>query len=161
MIPEVVLSASLMCKPNPSRATSPAAGFVARQCDQSREHLQRSVYFGGVFDELCVIYEQCREGNWDGYGAAAIKDETYRIASRFLESLSLRTPTPSVGAEADGELALEWYVAPRRTLSVSVGPDGYLHYAALFNDSKAFGTEPFVADVPPAILNLIQQVYAA
>ena len=161
MIPEVLLTAALMCKPNSSRATSPAAGYVASQCDRSREDLQRSVYFGGVFDELRVIFVQCREQNWDSYGASAIKEETYCNVRRLLESLWLRTPTPSIGAEPDGYLTLEWYVASRRTLSVSVSTDGYLHYAALLDDSKAYGSEPFSAEVPAAILNLIQQVYAA
>ncbi|MFH0937823.1 MAG: hypothetical protein V1899_00835 [Planctomycetota bacterium] len=67
-------------------------------------------------------------------------------------------PMPSVGAEPDGHVTLEWHHSSRRTLSVSVSPDGELHYAALFGASKVYGTEPFFGNVPKSILDLISQV---
>jgi hypothetical protein len=106
------------------------------------------------------MYEQCREQNWDGYGAASVEDETYRQAYRFIESLPWGMPVPTVGAEPDGHVTLEWHRSPRRTLSVSISPDGDLHYAALLGISKAYGSEPFFDEAPAAILNLIQRVCA-
>lgn len=164
-IPDALLSTSLVLNSISSRATSRAAQYIAEKCVESRDPLQGSVSFvldaSGVFEELWGMYEQCRRQNWDGYGGAAMEEETYWHAWRFLRALPWGPYPPSVGAEADGHLTLEWYLAPRRTLSVSVSPEGNLHYAALVGDAKEYGSKPFSGKVPTAILTLIQQVYSA
>jgi hypothetical protein len=114
----------------------------------------------GVFDELFHTLEECREPNWDGYGAQPVSEQLYHFGRRLLEALPLGTPAPSIGAEPDGHLTIEWYRSPRRTLSVSISPDGDLHYAALLGDSKAYGTEPFFGEAPKAIVDLIHRVMA-
>ena len=73
--------------------------------------------------------------NWDAY-AAAPGEEAFFLAYRFLEPLPLGAPAPSVGAEADGHVTLEWHRSPRRTLSVSVSAQGDLHYAARLGPSR-------------------------
>ena len=115
----------------------------------------------GLFDELFETFEECREPNWDGYGAQPVSDETYRLAYEFLTALPLDTPAPSVGAEPDGHLTVEWYRSPERTLSVSISPDGDLHFAALLGSAKTYGTEPFTDAVPKVVTDLIQRVTAA
>lgn len=114
----------------------------------------------GLFDELFETFEECREPNWDGYGAQPVSDETYRLAYEFLTALPLDTPAPSVGAEPDGHLTVEWYRSPERTLSVSISADGDLHFAALLGLTKAYGTEPFVGEVPKIISDLTHRVTA-
>lgn len=165
MMTALLASTSLIACPLSSSAIGPTAQFVAAESCQSRRHMQESVYFGlnasGVMDELCDIFDQCREPNWDGYGAAPITAEAYRYAYLLLESLPWGAPVPSVGAESDGHLTLEWHRSPRRTLSVSISPDGDLHYAALLGLSNAYGSEPFFGETPKTILNLINRVYAA
>src|SRR6266511_2268159 len=98
----------------------------------------------GVFEELLKTFEECREANWDGHGAQAVHEETCHLARQFLAALPLSTPLPSIGAEPDGQITVEWYRSPQRTLSVSISPEGELHYAALLGSTKAYGTEPFV-----------------
>ena len=63
-----------------------------------------------------------------------------RVHMRLVESLPLGFPKPSIGSEPDGQLTLEWYKSPRRSLSVSVDPDGLLHYAGLYSASKRYGS---------------------
>jgi hypothetical protein len=111
-----------------------------------------------MFEELLKIFEECREPNWDGYRAQAVREETYHLAHQFLAALPLGTPVPSVDTEPDGNLTFEWYRSPRRTLSVSVSPAGDLHYAALIRSAKAYGTEPFFGELTKAIGSLIQRV---
>ncbi len=149
-----------------TRAVSDAARHVADQIETGRRHLQNSVSLspGGkrVCDDLCAVAEECKIPNWDGHGAMPVSEETYRLAYRFIESLPLGIPAPSVGAEPDGHLTLEWHRSLRRTLSVSIGPDGDAHYAALLGPrKKAYGTEPFFDEIPKTILDLIAQVMAA
>ncbi len=93
----------------------------------------------GVFEELSQVFEECREPNWDGYGAQEVREETYDLARQFLAVLPLSIPVPSIGAEPDGQITVEWYRSPQRTLSVSIGRDGDLHYAALLGAERICG----------------------
>lgn len=164
MMTTLIASTSLMASPLSSKAVSLTAEFIADEITQNRRYMQSSMYWGlnanSVRDELCDIYDKCREPNWDGYGAQPVTAETYRYAYLFLESMPWNTPVPSVGAEPDGCLTLEWHHSPRRTLSVSFSPDGDLHYAALLGASKAFGSEPFFGEVPQTIAELTNRVCA-
>ncbi|MEW6363672.1 MAG: hypothetical protein AB1714_03425 [Acidobacteriota bacterium] len=110
------------------------------------------------FHELFRVYEECQNAGWDGHGAAPVSEATYEQAREFLEALPLGAPGPSFGAEADGHITMEWYGGPRRTLSVSITPDGEIHYAALLGASKSFGSEPFLGESPAIVLDLIRRV---
>jgi len=113
----------------------------------------------GVFEELLKTFEECCEPNWDGYGAQAVCDETYHLAHQFVAALPLGTPVPSIGADPDGHLTVEWYRSPQRTLSVSISPDGELHYAALLGTGRICGTEAFRDKIPQVLSELIARVY--
>ena len=43
---------------------------------------------GKVFEELLKTFEECREPNWDGYGAQAVREETYDLAHQFLDGFT-------------------------------------------------------------------------
>lgn len=162
MIIEMTASALLSLCAVPTRASGETAQFLATQFGEGRRHLRKSFYLGlgmsRASEELLSVSQECSADNWDGYGAAPIAEETCLQAYAFLDALPLGTPAPSVGAEPDGHLTLEWHQSPRRTLSVSVSPEGDLHYAALLGPSKAYGTEPFLGEVPQTILDLIHRV---
>jgi hypothetical protein len=112
----------------------------------------------GVFEELLKTFEECREPNWDGYGAQAVSEETYHLAHQFLAALPLSTPVPSIGAEPDGHITVEWHRSPQRTLSVSVSSEGDLHYAALLEAERICGTETFRARMPQVLADLIGRI---
>lgn len=166
MIIEMTASALICYGVASTRATSDAARHVADQFLRGRRHLQNSVAlgFGGneLLNELFAVADECKAPNWDGHGAAPVTEETYCFAYRFLEALPLGTPAPTVGAEPDGHLTLEWHRSARRTLSVSISPEGDVHYAALLGSGdKDYGTKPFFGEVPKAVLDLISRVMAA
>jgi len=162
MIMEMTTSALIYYGVASTRGTSDAARHIADQLQTGRRHLQNSVSFGfaekSALNELFAVADECKASNWDAQGAAPVTDDTYRIAYRLLEAMPLGTATPSIGAEPDGHITLEWYRSPRRTLSVSVSPDSDLHYAALLGPRKRYGTEPFFGDVPKVILDLVAEV---
>lgn len=141
---------------------SPAAQYVAEKLVENSLSLQRSnaVGIGGVFDELADVWEECREPGWDGHNAVAVSQDALRNAYTFLESLPLRFPRPSLGADPQGQISVEWYRSRRRVLSIGIGEDGWLHYAAIIGPNKTCGTELFFGDVPEAILNLVRRVYS-
>lgn len=111
-------------------------------------------------DELITLWQACRHSDWDGFGAEPVTEDVLRNAYLFLESLPRGLPDPSLGAEPDGQLTLEWHKSACRTFSVSVSPDGELHYAALIGPNKSYGTEVFFGEAPAAIIELVRRVYA-
>jgi hypothetical protein len=111
-----------------------------------------------MFDELLKTFDECQEPDWDGYGAQPVLDTTCQLAQKFLEIFPPGTPAPSIGAEPDGHVTVEWYGSPQRTLSVSVGPDGALDYAALLGEERICGTERFRSRMPQVLIDLITRI---
>ena len=110
---------------------------------------------GEALDELGQVWNDCRHANWDGYDALPVEQDTLRRTYSLIESLPLGFPRPSIGAEADGQLTLEWHKSATRTLSVSIDPDGFLHYAGLFGVNKRYGTLNFLSDSPDELIQLV------
>jgi hypothetical protein len=165
MIIEMAASTILSLGAVSTRGASDTARFVAEEAERGRRQLRNSFSFGlegkGVFHELYSVSDRCLVGDWDGYGAAPLSANVYALACQFLRALPFGIAAPSIGAEPDGHLTFEWYRSPRRLLSVSISPEGDLHYAALLGPNKAYGTEAFFGDVPRPILDLIHRVQAA
>jgi len=165
MIHELVTAMAMFTNPTVSRAAGAEAGFVAEQYEDNWRKLHRSYSVGiggtGLNDQLYDIVEECSKPGWDGYDAEPVSQEAYANAYRFIERLPLDFPAPSIGAEPDGHITFEWYSSPRRTLSVSISPEGEIHYSALLGMTKRYGTEPFFGDLPQEILSLARRVTAA
>jgi hypothetical protein len=145
------------------RGVSDAARYIDRTTRDWQRYLRNSKVLGdadAVQDELAAVYQECRVRDWDGFDAMPVEQDTLQNASVLLESLPLGIPSPSIGAEPDGHLTLEWHRSANRTLSVSVDAQGDLHYAALVGPNRRFGKEAFFGETPNVILELIQLVYA-
>jgi hypothetical protein len=165
MLIEMTASALISLNAFSVHGASDEAQFVAKQAKEARRHLYESNGLGlqrrELFEELCAVAEECKRPNWDGYGAEAVSEDAYQLAYCFLEACPPGTPRPSIGAEPDGHLTLEWYRSQHNVLSVSVSPEGDLHYSALVGPNKAYGTEAFFGEVPTEILALIRRVLPA
>lgn len=111
-----------------------------------------------ALDELWEVWNDCRETGWDGFGALPVDQETYRAAYVLIESLPLGFPKPSIGVEPDGQLTLEWHKNPRRTLSVSVDPDGFLHFAGLYGVDQRYGKLTFFSTAPKELIHLVRDL---
>lgn len=149
-----------------SFAVSESALFAKSTMKDAILQLKKTFTLGsGIEDsihELVQVYSECRNNDWDGYGAERVGNSSYELAWALLDVLPAGTPPPTIGAEPDGQLTLEWYRAPYRTLSVSVDPLGELHYAALLGVNKQYGTEQFSGDhIPQPILDLVSRVMSA
>ena len=144
-----------------SRSASEAGRAVEEQVDRFNRRLRKLATFGvesHIRSELVEAFDECRKPDWDGYDALPVTYDSYRLAEQFLLAIPLGVPMPSVGAEPDGHLTLEWSNVVRRTLSISFDPSGELHYAALIGPGRMCGTEPFIDVVPATIIHLIKQV---
>ena len=144
-----------------TRSNSDAARQIDDQVESVNRRLQHSFVIGTesqVRGELADVFIECMEPGWDGHNALPVTFETYQFAERFLLSLPLGIRRPSIGAEPDGQLTLEWYGGVRQSLSVSIDPSGFVHYAALVGPEREYGTKVFIESIPEVILGLIQRV---
>ena len=142
--------------------SSEEAHWLLHEVARERQRLRQSYVLGGAgndaFRNLCTVVDEARLPDWDGYGAAPVREEAFMHACHFLRTMPLGTPAPEVGIEPDGDLTFEWHRSAYRTLSVSVTPDGNLHYSALIGPNKVYGTEAFLGDIPQTILDLIRRI---
>jgi len=130
---------------------------------RAAKSLDRSVALNGAFHEviadLSEVAEECRESDWDGYGAMPLQNEAAVKAEQFLYALPTWVKTPEVVPEADGSVALIWDAGRRRIFSVSLQPDPRVTYALLDGTSKAHGVEYFDGrSVPESLLESIRRV---
>jgi hypothetical protein len=140
--------------------SSSTANYIEGTNQNNSQHFSQSVVLGkqSAYNELIELWDECQTPDWDGYDALPIKEKTFNNAWAVIEALPLGCPLPSFGAEPDGHITLEWYRHPRWILSISVSPEGYLYYAALFGDSSVKGADTFLGKIPTTILNLIERV---
>jgi hypothetical protein len=101
-----------------------------------------------------------QEPSWDGYGAQPLQPATIAHAFQFLSQLPASFPTPQVAIDSDGDVAIEWDIAPRRVISVRVAPDGTLNYAGIAGHSVFHGVEPSREGIPSAVVSAISRVVA-
>lgn len=164
MILEMTAGVALTYAVASSRGVSPCAQFIAGQSEEARNDFRSTVTLepshSEALNELYEIFEECSNPGWDGYGALPVERETYRLAYFLLESLPSGIFSPTVGAEPDGHLTLEWHSSAVRTLSISVSPEHEIHYAALLGASRAFGTEPFTGELPLRVMEIVRNIAA-
>jgi hypothetical protein len=111
-------------------------------------------------DELDEVYHERGTLNWDAHGAEPVKPQTLQHAHRLVDAFPPEYPLPTLGAEPDGHITLEWYRATNWLLSVSVSPEGMLYWAALLEDEDPRGSCRFDGEVPETILYWIRRVLA-
>ena len=131
-------------------AESPDADWIQRLASSATSPRSSEV-LGSKYWALAETLDQASLPNWDGYGALAVRPETFQKARAFLEMLPTTIPQPDIGADPDGEIVFEWQLKPDVVLSVSIGPADRLNYAALFGENRVYGTESFANGLPEAI----------
>ena len=144
------------------RGASSAARYVEEQIAGQNQFLRKSSAFGVehlIREELAEVWDECSEPDWDGYDALPVSFEAVLNAKRLLQTLPLGARLPSIGAVPSGNVSLEWHHSRRRSLTVTVTPEGELHYAALLGPERTCGTAVFFDETPRTILDLIARVY--
>lgn len=111
-----------------------------------------------VLNELLEVYHDCRQCNWDGYGAFPVSEKTYQAARRFVELIPLGTLTPSVGVEPGGYLTLEWHIGPKCTLSASVNDNGDIWFAGICAGESYYGNTTIASGLSDTLVEWIDKI---
>ena len=139
---------------------SPAAEFISRSHGIIKRRQQDTITFSRkpATDAVWEVLERCNEPDWDGEGATAIDYETCIAVVSLIESLPRGYPSPTVLAEPDGQINLEWYTHPRRIVSASVSPEGVIYWAALIGSEELRGSCRFIGEFPSAIRQSVARI---
>jgi hypothetical protein len=144
----------------PSHATSyEAKSVVQRICEWLDGASKVQSLQAPALGELADTFLDCREEDWDGYGAFPVEDSSFLRAQAFLSRLLMRFPAPTASATPHGSLTLEWIVNPRRRMMVSVGSDEQIAYAAIYGDQTVQGVTSFFQDIPQEISDHLSRLY--
>ena len=100
---------------------------------------------------LSNAVRECSVPDWDGYGAAPANPMSAAWAEKVVTAFPRSLGIPHFSFDPDGEALLEWIVAKDRVLSVSVGADGEIRYAARISGFKRTGIEVFADALPTGL----------
>ena len=129
---------------------------------KTRQELRSSVSLGHSREtwrnQLIEAWQEAGTKGWDGYDADAVQRNALVSAFAFIDAFPSNVPMPEVAIDPDGEISFDWFAAPRRQFSISVGPNNVLSYAGLFGHDKASGCERFQGTVPRVFIGYIRRV---
>lgn len=111
-----------------------------------------------IVRELEDVFAETHDQGWDGFGAFPTHLDSLDLARRFIKVLHEYSIEPSVGAEPDGSLTLEWYRGRRRSLSISFSKHETIHFAILDGQYSDCGTEVFRGVIPETIRRHIERI---
>lgn len=111
--------------------------------------------FFALFESLLKFRSLAVRRGWDGYEALPLDDNSLYFATRFLMLLGTDELPTRASVDADGEVALDWDLGPRRMLSISVGSSGQLSYAAVLDGGERYGSLAFSDSIPDELVRLI------
>ena len=135
-----------------------------RKLDRQDRQVTPSVSVDEAYEEslasLGRAAEEASRRDWDGHGGYPVSDATLEQALAFLDLLPTGLPQPDIAPHPDGEIAFEWWVAPRRLVTVSVSESGRLSYAALFGSARQYGTELLLDPLPVPVAAALRRLYA-
>lgn len=126
------------------------------------EDCSQSVIFSAN-ERLQALYDlrgECASENWDGYGAQPVDSNSFNEAERFIRALPTTVSEPEVAVDPDGEIALEWYIEPRKVFSVSIGKRNEITYAGLYGPNKTYGREYFDDEIPKAVFDNLDRLFS-
>ena len=130
----------------------------AREVRRLRDDIQKSDNsFYSVKKQAQIVqglsgaYKDASTDNWDGYQAFKAEPSALPYAFEFLNLLPLSTPFPEIAIDNYGEIAIEWDYGSRKVISIRVGKDGTLTFAALDGYNSVHGVETLQDAIPETI----------
>lgn len=112
-------------------------------------------------ERIWDVAQEASAADWDGYNGLPVTEATREQALAFLSALPSTLPAPDVSVHPDGELAFEWYLGPRRLLTISVNEAGRLSFAALAGQTRLYGSEHLLDALPEPITIALRRLFSA
>ena len=109
-------------------------------------------------EAMAEAYRECSAANWDGHGASSADPLSASWACEVVATLLPILGLPHHSFDPDGDALMEWYLAPDRTLDLSVGTNGEVRYAVVIGGARITGIEQFAEGLPPGLLSVARRL---
>jgi len=141
--------------------SSDAALLIEQVQNQIQDRFNSSVtlFRRGAIESVFEAWQSTDESWKLNDDDVAIPEEVKDASIRFIQNLPLGFPQPAVSGEPDGHINFEWYRSPRRVISVSIGPDNRLYWAALIGTESPRGSARYIERIPEIVLDQIARVF--
>lgn len=96
---------------------------------------------------LSLLGKALKEG-WDGEGAAAVENDTVKVALELVDAFPSYAENPDVDVTPYGEIDFDWMIDNDTMLTVSVLSSRAIGFSGLFHDAKVSGSEPWNGTLP-------------
>lgn len=117
--------------------------------------------FAQALSNLKLIFQNCSEENWDGYGASVLKKKAFEDAVKFMKQLPQEFPLPEMVPQPDGDIAMEWELETDHWFIASFPGDGRIDYAGAFGiEARSKGVEKFFETIPDEILKKLYRLFS-
>jgi hypothetical protein len=160
----VALRIDSFFSPHTDRGISDDAAVLLTRIKEVGKDISDTETLGKNYREalnaLRACYNDCLTEDWAGEGAEPVMLADLLAAERFLRTLPTLLPRPEVSVDPDGEFAFEWYNSDRDVLSVSIGRQGKISYAARFGKNRTHGTEYFGDELPSVITANLERLFS-
>lgn len=110
--------------------------------------------------ELFNLVDPQVTASWHGAGASPARAEAVAAGLRFLLLLPRAfLADVEISPDRDGAVSFDWFVNAQKQLSISFGPAGELHYAAILGPvERASGRLLFDDSLPEEIARLLGRI---
>jgi hypothetical protein len=130
--------------------SNPARGFTAS--------LERRT--AAKESELLELFEDCRQSDWDGYGAVPLHRDLFDRVVRLLRKIPSHIDLPELVPEPDGAIALEWWLSKNQVLSLSIDRSEYAPFAWVDGVERGRGVLLARNEFPAKIVSALESIFA-
>ena len=97
-----------------------------------------------------LLGKASKEG-WDGEEAAALQDDTVKVALELVDMLPNYMENPDVDVTPYGEIDFDWVADKDTMFTISVLSSREIGFSGLFHGAKASGSEPWRGTLPQLV----------
>jgi len=142
----------------PDHAQSSEARNLRGLLAAQREHQRQRT----VFADLNALWNEARTDDWAGRPGKALMPGAFWQAEAFLEAVQMLAPPPALTVDNSGAVELDWILARRHRISISISASGEIIYTFRIGDDRfGSGAERFHGVLPPRLAELIAEVTSA
>ncbi len=125
-----------------------------REVARAARKIRGERYFTAVFELIDLFAEASEEANGE-----AVDVRAFAGARDLLDALPQGFEVPEIGIDPGGEVAFDWIRPERTMVSVSIGADDDLVYAARLRDGTAHGVIRRGDGFPGALTALLRRLF--
>lgn len=144
------------------RISGTGVAGAAGQDLQNRQRLLQLHYPAKerLAQELSNLLDPQVVASWLGTDAKPADIGSIRAGLRFLSLLSPAVlASVEVSPDSDGAISFDWFVSQEKQLSISLGPHGELHYAAILGPIERVSGRLLIDDsIPEEIARLLGRI---